>query len=75
MSETKLEATQWGHSENFRYHSEKIRYDSEICSLRKFLKVCEIFAMCNSEIFIFYFLLTLLLAVFSFMGPYRISLP
>ena len=46
MSETKLEAKQWGHSENFRYYR-------EILTLRKFRKrnVCEIFAMSNSEIF------------------------
>ena len=66
MSETKLDAKQWGHSEkfsyhreNFRYHSEKRkfsiiaknRYDSENLALRKFRDVCEIFAMSNSEIF------------------------
>ena len=49
MSETKLEAKQWGHSENFRYHS-------EILTLRKFRNVCEIFAMSNSENVLIFFL-------------------
>ena len=39
MSETKLEAKQWAHSENFRYHSENL-------ALRKFRNVCEIFSLC-----------------------------
>ena len=46
MSETKLEAKQWDHSENFRYHSENL-------ALRKFRNVCEIFAMSNSDFFFF----------------------
>ena len=41
MSETKLEAKQWGHS--------------EILTLRKFRNVCEIFAISNREIFLIFF--------------------
>ena len=48
MSETKSGGKIVGGSENFRYHGKNF------ATIAKFCYVCEIFAMRNSEIFLFF---------------------